>query len=394
MGCWVAAFVGECARENYERLRDAGEFWVSSTRTPIRRVQTGDRVLLYMAGEGFFGESVAASEARAPHDEAQWSGSAPTLGIPLRDIRPFAAPITYKFPHKGPHPVLGFHRYALTGGFTSLSEEGLRDVLDRATGTVLPEIERTPKQDPISAPVREPSEPQVTEPAPAYEIRASGPVSEKASFEKRVAGAHAIGEGRKRIVLWTIAETLTQAVGLKEAHKSARDKALNAQRTWLKGGRAEKQVGTELERLREHGFYTFHDVEIPELGNVDHAAFGPRGFFGIETKSQSGSVRTRGNQLLLNGRPPEKDFVSQTWRGCFRLKEILGAEVTPLLCFTDAFVEGRVFVRGVRVLPLRWLVEEILRGEVVHDSRTVATAVNALGTATGCYPSSVPQPKS
>jgi hypothetical protein len=93
---------------------------------------------------------------------------------------------------------------------------------------------------------------------------------------------------------------------------------------------------------------------------------------------------------LLNGREPEKDFVSQTWRGSHRLREILDAEVVPLLCFTNAFVEGRVYVRGVRVLPLRWLAEEILGGEIRYGRQEVKSTVAALGRATGCYPSAGP----
>ena len=394
MGCWVAALVGECARENYESLRNTGEFWVSSPRTPIRRAATGDSVLLYMAGEGFIGEAVVVSAARAPHDEMQWSGSTPKLGLPLRDLRLFAAPVTYKFPQKGPHPVLGFHRYALTGGFTSLSEEGLRDVLDLAAGKGHPEDEGLSEQAPSPAPVRKPAEPKVAEPAPAYEVRPARPVNEKSLFEKRVAGQHAKGEGRKRAALWTLAEMGAQTIGWKGGEKHARAKVRDAERTWIAGGTAEEKVGTMLEQLREHGFYIFHDVQLPGVGNVDHVALGPHGFFGIETKSQKGRVTAEGNRLLLNGRPPEKDFVSQAWRGCYRLKEILGSEVIPLLCFTQAFVEGRVFVKGVRVLPLRWMKEEMLRGEILHDSRTVSVAVNVLGAATGCYPSSVPRVRS
>lgn len=382
MGFWVAAFVGECARENYENFCSTGEFWVSSQRTPIRRARSGDRVIVYMAGEGFIGEAVVAAEARTPDGETRWSGSAPTLGILLRDIRPFAASVTYRFPQKGPQPVLGFHRYALTGGFTSLSEEGLEDVLTRATGTGSHEEEGPSEQASRSAPVPKPSQ--------AYGVR---PAVRETSFEKRVAGQHAIDEGRKRATLWKLAEAGAFAIRWKGAEKHAQSKRREAERTWLAGGRGEEKVGAMLEGLREHGFYIFHDVQLPQVGNVDHVALGPRGFFGIETKSHGGRVSAQGNQLLLNGRPPEKDFVAQTWRGCYRLKEILGSEVSPLLCFTEAFVEGRVFVRGVRVLPVRWMKEEMLRGEVLHDSRTVAAAVNALGAATGCYPSSVPRPK-
>ena len=42
-----------------------------------------------------------------------------------------------------------------------------------------------------------------------------------------------------------------------------------------------------------------------------------------------------------------------------RLKEVLSADVVLLLCFAQAFVEGCVCVRDVRVLQLRWLKGEI-----------------------------------
>lgn len=215
--------------------------------------------------------------------------------------------------------------------------------------------------------------------------------STRKNYEKRSAGQHAITHGRKRAVSWTLVESLAFAVKWKAGERWACAKRREAERTWIKGGEAERWVGEELEGLREHGFYVFHDVRLPEIGNVDHVALGPQGFFGIETKSHGGRVRIRGSELSLNGRSTEKDFVSQTWRGCYALREILGADVTPLLCFTEAFVEGRAFVRGVKVLPLRWLKDEVLKNGKRHDSRAVALAVGALGSATGCYPSAVPR---
>ncbi len=80
----------------------------------------------------------------------------------------------------------------------------------------------------------------------------------------------------------------------------------------------------------------------------------------------------------------EKDFVKQTWRGSYQLREILNAGVTPLLPFTDAFARGRLFVRGVRVLPLEWLVGEILGARDRHARATFNTAANVLADATGC----------
>ncbi len=142
------------------------------------------------------------------------------------------------------------------------------------------------------------------------------------------------------------------AFGLKGVERFARDKVGEAKRTWIAGGRGEQKVGAALEELCGNGFYVFHDVKLPGFGNVDHVALGPQGFFAIETKSHRGKVSAHARELLLNGRATEKDFVDQTWSGCYRLKEILGSKVTPLLCFSEAFVEGRVFLQGVRVLPL------------------------------------------
>ncbi len=45
-------------------------------------------------------------------------------------------------------------------------------------------------------------------------------------------------------------------------------------------------------------------------------------------------------------------------------------------------------MRGARGLPLAWLLEEILGAQRRHD-RAVKVAVNALGAATGSYPSAM-----
>jgi len=68
---------------------------------------------------------------------------------------------------------------------------------------------------------------------------------------------------------------------------------------------------------------------------------------------------------------------------------LLSETILPL---TDAFVRGRLYVRGVRLLPLEWPVGEILGAKERHDRAAVNTAVNALVGATGCYPSSTLRP--
>ena len=398
MGCWILAFGGEHARTNRETTMETGEFWVSSNRTPIRRAEPGDKALLYAAGEGFVARAVICSPARTPYGSVRWAGkNEPRYGISVTDIQVFGAPILYKFPKNGPHPSLGFHPYALTGGFLTIPEEGFDDVLGWTGPKTELREEPPPAGVPAAKPVAEPSETPATptrRTAEPLRGKDRGDTRASGAFQKRAAGQHALREGRKRAVLWGAAEIGAGAFKLKGVERFAREKVREAERSWVAGGKAEEQVGAVLEQLREHGFYLFHDVALPGIGNVDHVALGPQGFFAIETKSHAGRVEGSGVKLLLNGHPPEKDFVKQTWSGAFRLREALDAEVVPLLCFTRAFVAGRLYLRGVRVLPLRWLPGEILERESMYDVRRLKVAVNALGEATGCYPSAVPGPRS
>ena len=395
MNHWVMAFVGDHARENDEITRRTNTFCVSSSRTPIRRVRPGDRALFYLAGRGFVGRAEISSPARAPDGVPEWfSKDLPTWQISVGNLQPFPQPIPYKFPGNGNHPVLGFHRYTLTSGFLSIPEVGFEDVLAHAghqQGLAATEESRTVA---VARPVADETTPR-SMPPPVPEYRAPAPTEPGAKNrerEKRTAGQHALSEGRKRVALWTVAEMGASLFKLEGARKFARDKARAAENTWLAGGRAEERVGEALEGLRAHGFYVFHDVPIPGVGNVDHVVLGERGFFCIETKSHSGYVTARSGQLLRNGRPFEKDFVKQAWSGCYRLREILEADVAPLLLFTDAFVEGRITARGVRVLPLKWMAGEILKSDSRHDLGTVKAAVAKLSDATGCHPSAAPRP--
>jgi hypothetical protein len=80
-------------------------------------------------------------------------------------------------------------------------------------------------------------------------------------------------------------------------------------------------------------------------GNIDHVVVGPARTFTIGTKSHWGKVAFRGGQLLLNGRPFEKNVLAQSYAEAKSLQEhlrkISGKDfpVTPLLVFTRAFVE-------------------------------------------------------
>ncbi|CAA9458762.1 MAG: hypothetical protein AVDCRST_MAG25-448 [uncultured Rubrobacteraceae bacterium] len=394
MDHWVMAFVGDHARENHEITRRTNTFCVSSNRTPIRRAHPGDGVLFYVAGEGFVARARVSAPAQPPVVAPEWSSKKPpSMALSVTDVQPFPRAIPYKFSGDGNHPILGFHRYALTGGFLAIPETGFEDVLGRAGGWV--EQAETEESYPV-APARPEADGAVprSTPSRAPEPRAPAsvePATEGREREKRAAGQHAMSQGRKQVALWTVAEMGASLFGIERARKFSRDRARTAEQTWLRGGRAEERVGEELEGLRAHGFYIFHDVQLPSVGNVDHVVLGEGGFFAIETKSHAGHVTIRGGTLLRNGRPFEKDFVKQAWSGCYGLREIVGAEVAPLLLFTDAFVEGRITARGVRVLPLKWMSGEILGSGSRHDPAAVKAAVARLSSATGCHPSAAPR---
>lgn len=374
MNHWVVAFVGDYAQENHEITRRTETFCVSSNRTPIRRVDPGDRALFHLAGEGFVGRGQISSPARAPDDAPEWYlKNLPMWQVSVENVEPFPRRVPYKFPADGGHPTLGFHQRSLASGFLAIPEDGFEDVIGRAT----------PQKPPVEEPAARPA---------TSERRAvlSGAVGRERT--KRTAGQHALSHGRRRVALWTVAEMGASLFGLEGAKKFARGKARVAEKTWIAGGRAEERVGEELEGLRAHGFYVFHDVALPGVGNVDHVVLGEGGFFAVETKSHAGRVTARGGELFRNGRPFEKDFVKQAWNGCYRLREILDADVTPLLLFTDAFVEGRISARGVRVLPLKWLAGEILNSSSRNDLASVKVAVSKLSNATGSHPSAAPRP--
>jgi hypothetical protein len=56
---------------------------------------------------------------------------------------------------------------------------------------------------------------------------------------------------------------------------------------WLVGSRAEREVGRQLEPLREEGWHVVHNLKKDRGGNVDHLVWSERGAYAIETKSRS-----------------------------------------------------------------------------------------------------------
>jgi len=111
---------------------------------------------------------------------------------------------------------------------------------------------------------------------------------------------------------------------------------------WVLGARAERRVGRDLERLREHGWFVLHGYKRDWGGDIDHVVCGPHGAYMIETKSYK--FRSR-------------DLRRAAWNAAW-LKEKLGLTwVTAVLCVDEtreASLEGKIWVMGHEQL-LPWL---------------------------------------
>jgi hypothetical protein len=139
-----------------------------------------------------------------------------------------------------------------------------------------------------------------------------------------------------------------------------------AEKRAVRGARGEEQIGEILSGLGEE-YAVLHDVVSP-YGNIDHIVLSKEhGIFLIETKAHSGTVDATGDNLLVNGKPPEKDFIKQTLSNTYwlreKVKEVTGgtAWITPILVFTNAFVKSSRPIKGIRVVNKKYLLAAIQR---------------------------------
>jgi Nuclease-related domain len=123
---------------------------------------------------------------------------------------------------------------------------------------------------------------------------------------------------------------------------------------------AEEKIGALLDSLAGN-YAVQHDISTGR-GNIDHLVFrGDGAIFLIETKSHSGWITRRDEELRRNGQPLEKDFVRQTlnnvaWLKNF-LKDRVGFEpwIHAAIVFTDAHVEKHLNLKQVDVFNARYL---------------------------------------
>jgi hypothetical protein len=150
------------------------------------------------------------------------------------------------------------------------------------------------------------------------------------------------------------------------SHRQMR-KQSKLERRAIRGAKGEETVGSILQELDEEEFEVFHDVECPN-GNIDHLVLSKtQGIFLIETKAHGGRVEIVGEKLLVNGKDPEKDFIAQTLRNTYwvrdQLQEELGIKVwvQPVIVFTNAFVKFGKPVKGIHITNKKYLLDYIQR---------------------------------
>jgi len=115
----------------------------------------------------------------------------------------------------------------------------------------------------------------------------------------------------------------------------------------IRGAEAEESVGTILDRLADN-HVVLHDVECA-YGNIDHLILRKDGaVFVIETKSTGGQVSEQNGQLLINGKPPQKDFIRQTRRNAVWVSDVLQTQlgIVPWVNGAVVFARAYVSVRG------------------------------------------------
>ncbi len=137
-----------------------------------------------------------------------------------------------------------------------------------------------------------------------------------------------------------------------------------AKRRADRGAKAEEILGDLLSNLNKD-FLVLHDVSSP-YGNIDHIVIGKNnGVFLLETKAHGGRVEVLPNRLLVNGKPPEKDFIKQTLRNTYWLRDeiekVTGKKVwiNAVIVFTNAFVPFEKPIKGIQVVNKKFLINLI-----------------------------------
>ncbi len=157
-----------------------------------------------------------------------------------------------------------------------------------------------------------------------------------------------------------------------------------------RGADAEEDIASLLAELSDD-FIVLHDIESP-YGNIDHIVISQKsGIFLLETKSHHGTVTTTESEILVNGQAPEKDFVAQTLKNSYWLRDEterllkLKPWITPVVVFTKALVKFGEPVKGIRVSSRKILLQRLQaeRGDTSSTSAIWANLERLVDLLTG-----------
>jgi len=146
------------------------------------------------------------------------------------------------------------------------------------------------------------------------------------------------------------------------------DRRIKMERRADRGAVAEEVVADFLSDLGDD-LLIIHDISSP-YGNIDHVVIGISGsIFLIETKAHGGKAELLNDQLLVNGKMPEKNFIVQVLNNTYWLRDEIAktighkAWITPIIVFTNAFVPMGLKVKGVHILNKKYLISTLQRVE-------------------------------
>ena len=147
----------------------------------------------------------------------------------------------------------------------------------------------------------------------------------------------------------------------------------NSISAWQTGADGEVRTGRLLEPLKAEGFRILHDRKIPgSRANIDHIVFGPPGIFVVETKSYSGALQIRGNEVFVGGRR-RTGMIDEAKREAAAVQSALADEiaahgwsVTPVICVHRADLPWfRSEVGDVRIVSGKELVKRLRKADPV-----------------------------
>lgn len=125
------------------------------------------------------------------------------------------------------------------------------------------------------------------------------------------------------------------------------DEFLKKSNKFHHGRMGEYDIYKELKKLSDE-YLIFQNILLPNINNdIDFIIVGPTGVYTIEVKSHKGNIGYNGQQLTLNGKVFEKDFLKQAMFEAMSLREYIKEKIrkeiyiNSLLVFSSPYASLR-----------------------------------------------------